>query len=76
MVLRLRTSRATSSSTKGTGRSFRTSAGGATSAGWGWATTGLTAGVAAGRLRRSGSADTGTLVPWYPEGFSFLDLDP
>ena len=29
-----------------------------------------------GRLRRSGSADTGTLVPWYPEGFGFLDLDP
>ena len=27
-----------------------------------------------GRLRRSGTADTGTLVPWYPEGSCILGL--
>ena len=32
------------------------------------------AATAAGRRLRSGSADTGTLVPWYPEGFCNLGL--
>ena len=39
-----------------------------TTVGWGCTLAGLATRMGAGLRRRSGSADTGTLVPWYPEG--------